>query len=213
MKLTLVPVNLLLALALCAAAGAESPLQGFDALVISLPNAHDRRKHMNAFLSDSGLLPNYTVIDAFGIKEGKLSNPEDAKRLDDRLLKMLEEGVVTVDDQIGNTPGFKTDGELGIALSQATALMRVVNAPSDANQYTIIFEDDVGLYLDGQAVGDVAGNPEKLAEWSGIVSSVVSSAKKNADWDVLFLGYCLEYCEQTEPGPTKEMLTAVRPLW
>jgi hypothetical protein len=169
---------------------------------------------MTAFLSDSGLLPNFSFLDAFGIKSGKLVNPADIERLDSRLIKVLEAGIVTADDPIGDTSGFNTDGELGIALSQATALARVANAPVGANPYTIIFEDDVGLYLGDEApVGDTVGNPEKLERWSAIASNAILSAQKAAGWDVLFMGYCLEHCDQVRPGPVKELVTTARPLW
>ena len=46
-----------------------------------------------------------------------------------------------------------------------------------------------------------------------VAANVVASARKYADWDVLFFGYCLEHCDKVRAGLAREMLTAVRPLW
>lgn len=96
------------------------------ALVISLPEAHGRRRLMQAQLEQPGM-PSYEMVDGV-----------DARRMDDAALARVYDEPRTVRD-FGRA---LTRGEVGCALAHVAAYRRAVEL---GNPLSLVFEDDAVL--------------------------------------------------------------------
>jgi GR25 family glycosyltransferase involved in LPS biosynthesis len=155
-------------------------------LVISEKGADARRQHMTALLGNAGI--EFEFVDAFHVESGVVAE-EDLHRTIG--LGALVAAGVTRDaehDPIGDSPGFKTDAELGCALSHAFAL-RLVSERQLSR--ALVLEDDVGFHTQVGLVG--AGGEE---EWQDAVGLVYDEFPEGHE--LVYLGWCLEHCERTE---------------
>jgi GR25 family glycosyltransferase involved in LPS biosynthesis len=154
--------------------------------VISEKGADDRRQHMTTMLGNAGI--EFEFIDAFHVENGMVADDDVARTVG---LGSLVAAGVTRDaphNPIGDGPGFKTDAELGCALSHAFTL-RLINERQLSR--ALVLEDDVGLHTqDGLADG---GGEE---DWHTVAGLVYDEFPR--DHELVYLGWCLEHCEKTD---------------
>jgi hypothetical protein len=182
---------------------------GPNALVISLRSAKEKREHISLVFKACDIP--FEFVDAFEAKGGKLLHAADQRRIEEAGLGGLLEGTMAENsysdgDQpdLGDERGFKTDGELAIALSHAYVLYKI---GSGAAGCVLVCEDDVVPLVSGVVVG--SKDAGQIAVWQETVKSVIQAMP--ATWEVYYFGWCLEHCDKVQ-GLSPHVIEAQRPL-
>jgi GR25 family glycosyltransferase involved in LPS biosynthesis len=151
-------------------------------------------------------------MDAFAVEENnlELSEQERLDRVDPRVRGLSEVRINSIVDPAGDAPGFKSDGELGCALSHAHLLSAFIsNSSSSAAEHALILEDDVGLVLKDHAAKTKSSGEQDVAAWQERARRALKNPPP--DWEMLYLGWCMEQCEAVELL-TEGVLSAHYPL-
>jgi hypothetical protein len=179
------------------------------ALVISLRSAAERRLHITRVFEACNIP--FEFVDAFEAKEGNVFHADDFKRIKEAGLEGLLNGtmaaVAYADGQqpdLGSQVGFKTDGELAIALSHAYVLHRI---RSGATEQVLVCEDDVAPLVSGKPVG--ADDALQIALWQETAKSVTGAMPQG--WEIFYFGWCLENCHEVKEV-SSHAVHARRPL-